>query len=289
MTRAPADDLPLADFEVWLTTRLSERPVHPRLQEACAESLHGGGKRFRAVLVMAAARLAGATAQTAYPLAGAVEMIHAYSLVHDDLPAMDDAALRRGRPTIHRRFGEAMAILAGDALQADAFAVLAAAEAPPAALLRVVADLADAAGSPGMVGGQVGDILDLAEARDVATVRAIHAGKTGALIRWSLEAPADCWAPTATWRADLRVFAEHLGVLYQVRDDLLDLDAAAARDKDRGHDAGKSTYARLLGVDGARRAAEDELAAALAAAARLPAPHGDRFADLARWTAGRMA
>jgi farnesyl diphosphate synthase len=289
LTHAPADDLPLADFEVWLTARLAERPVHPRLHEAAAEALHGGGKRFRAVLVMAAARLAGVSAHAAYPLAGAVEMIHAYSLVHDDLPAMDDAALRRGRPTLHRRFGEAMAILAGDALLTDAFAVLASADAPPAALLGVVADLANAGGSLGMVGGQVGDILDLADADDVATVRAIHAGKTGALIRWSLEAPVACWAPHAPWRDALGTFAEHLGVLYQVRDDLLDLDAGAARDKDRGHDAGKSTYARLLGISGARAAAEAELAAALAAAAALPAPHAARFADLARWTAGRMA
>lgn len=289
MTSAPAEEWPLAAFEAWLARRLDAVPTHPRLREVVDDALLGGGKRFRAILVFASARLTGAPVAASWPLAAAVEMIHAYSLVHDDLPAMDDAGLRRGRATSHRRFGQAMAVLAGDALQADAFAVAADTEADPRALVRVLADLATAAGSPGMVGGQVGDILDLAGARDVETVRRIHAGKTGALIRWSLEAPVSLWAPEAPWRADLSRFAEHLGVLYQVRDDLLDLDAGAGRDKDRGHDGAKSTYARLLGVAGARAAAEAELAAALAAAAALPAPHGDRFGTLARWTAGRMA
>lgn len=286
---SPALRSPIADFEAWLRRRLDAMPRHPRLGTVVDDALLAGGKRFRAELVFTSGRLCGRPAGALYPAAAAVEMIHAYSLVHDDLPALDNAGLRRGRATQHRRYGEAMAILAGDALLTDAFAVLTDSPAAPDRIVEAVRSLALAAGSPGMVSGQVGDILDLEHTRDVERVREIHAGKTGALIRWSLDAPFALFAPGDATRRIVAEYAEHLGVLYQVRDDLLDLDPEAGRDKDRNADGSKSTYARLLGPSAARQSAEDELSACLAAAVHLPEPHAGAFAELARWTAGRTA
>lgn len=276
----------IRDFEDWLDRCLADCAGHPRLLEACRASALGG-KRFRAVLVFASSDLAGVPITRAYPLAAAVEMIHAYSLVHDDLPALDNADLRRGQPTAHKRFGEAVAVLAGDALLTDAFAVLCQLDAPPAAVVASVSGLARAAGSPGMVSGQVADMLDLPAASDVAVVRNIHAKKTGALIEWSCLAPVRVWAPT--WQDTVAAYASELGILFQVRDDLLDIDPAARQDKDRNADGKKSTYARLLGAKAAAAYAQDHLQICLRQAALLPPPHNDVFRELAEWTVGRLA
>lgn len=278
---------PLADFETWLAEWLDERPIHPRLLEPMRSAVLDGGKRFRAALVFAGTRIAGVSEERAYPLAGAVEMIHAYSLVHDDLPALDDAALRRGRPTLHRRYGEAMAILAGDALLTDAFDLVGTADALPERVLAASRSLSRAAGGPGMVGGQAGDILDLPTAEDVEVVRRIHSGKTGALIRWSLTEPMLLWSDDRARTEAVRAFSAHLGVLFQMRDDLLDIDPAATADKDRDADGAKSTYARLLGVEGARASAEEELQTCLEILDALPAVDAGLLGALARWTVGR--
>ncbi|RMF16402.1 MAG: polyprenyl synthetase family protein [Candidatus Dadabacteria bacterium] len=275
----------IARFEAWLLARIEAIAGHARLKEAMRAAA-AGGKRFRATLAIAAARMAGQTDEQAWPIAGAIEMIHAYSLVHDDLPALDNADLRRGQPTLHRAFGEAVAVLAGDALLTDAFGVLTDLEAPADRVVDAVRTLAAAAGTSGMVSGQTADILDLASATTVEEVAAIHRGKTGALIEWSILTPLRIWAPDLV--AAATPYAEELGVLFQVRDDLLDLDPNAAQDKDRDHDGEKSTYARLLGIDGAREHAQKHLERCIAAAEAFPAPHDAVFKDLAAWTAGRL-
>ena len=272
-------------FEAWLLSRIDAIEGHRQLKDAMRTAITGG-KRFRATLVIAAARMAGRTDEAAWPIAGAIEMVHAYSLVHDDLPSLDNADLRRGQPTLHRTCGEAIAVLAGDALLTDAFGVLCDLDAPADRVVEAVRTLASASGASGMVSGQTADILDLALATTVEEVAAIHCGKTGALIEWSILTPLRIWAPDLV--AGATPYAEELGVLFQVRDDLLDLDPDAACDKDRDHDGEKSTYARLLGIDGAREHAQRHLERCLAAAQAFPTPHDAVFSELASWTAGRL-
>jgi farnesyl diphosphate synthase len=197
--------------------------------------------------------------------------VHAYSLVHDDLPVMDDDDLRRGKPTAHRAFDEATAILAGDALQALAFDILADRATHPDAAVRaeLCLGLARAGGAPGMVAGQMVDIAaeTAAEPFDLATITRLQALKTGALIRFSAEAGAILGRDDAA-RTQLRRYAGHLGLAFQIRDDLLDVEGdegSAGKRLGKDADAGKATFVSLLGVDGARRAAEDEVAAAVAA------------------------
>ncbi|WP_134725039.1 polyprenyl synthetase family protein [Paracoccus luteus] len=227
-----------------------------------------GGKRVRAFLVMESARLHGLADSAALPVAVAVEMLHAYSLVHDDLPAMDDDDLRRGMPTCHIQWSEATAILAGDALQSLAFRQL----ADPAigdADVRValVARLADAAGARGMVWGQAQDIAaqTAAEPLDLAAVKALQQGKTGALIGFAATAGA------VIARADpapLADYARNLGLAFQVADDILDVTGDEAATGKRVHKdaaAGKATFVSLLGLDGARGQAARLVARAEAA------------------------
>ncbi|MFM8409586.1 MAG: polyprenyl synthetase family protein [Alphaproteobacteria bacterium] len=258
-----------------------------RLRSAMRWSLLGPGKRIRPVLVLEAASLvAGARGRAlALDAACALEMVHAYSLVHDDLPAMDDDRLRRGRPTTHVRFDEATAILAGDALLTEAFSVLAGPaggdpgrEAPRR--LRVVAELAAAAGASGMVGGQAMDLASEGRARvGAALVAGIHRRKTGALIRAAVRAGAICAGADARTLGRLTVYGEALGLAFQIADDVLDATASTAvTGKRRGGDEerGKATYPAALGLDGARsamqRAAEDARSAIR--------PFGDRAAVL---------
>lgn len=273
------------EFEPWLADWLASRDYHPRLRPALVAAVLDGGKRFRALLALIATELAGRPVRDGFTLAGAVELIHAYSLVHDDLPAMDNAELRRGKPTIHKRFGETLAILVGDALLSEAFALVTETEADAARVTAAAHSLATAATA--MVNGQVGDILDLETATSVMQVAAIHRGKTGALIEWSLNAPLAVWSDDTAMRSAVAEFAARLGVLYQVRDDLLDVDPDAVRDKDRNADGAKSTYARLLGVDTARAYAEAELDACRAALAPLEPQVRTRLQALAEWTVAR--
>ena len=188
------------------------------LHEAMRYATFSGGKRLRPALVFAAAHAVGLAPERAAPLASAVELVHTYSLVHDDLPAMDDDDLRRGRPTVHIKFGEANAILVGDALLAAAFEALAAAEAPPA----VVRKLAHAAGSRALVGGQVDDLAFAPERASAELVRRIHERKTAALFRFSVWAPGAAAGRAAAELDSLDRFGLAYGLAFQLVDDLLD-------------------------------------------------------------------
>jgi farnesyl diphosphate synthase len=243
----------------------TDHEVPDRLLDAMRYSVLGGGKRVRPLLVYASGELVDAADDALDAVAAAVELIHAYSLVHDDLPAMDDDDLRRGRPTTHRQFDEATAILAGDALQALAFEVLAAdpaLAARPEAQVKILAWLARAAGPAGMVGGQALDMAAEGRRIDERGLERIHRGKTGALIRASIMMPSELGHLRAEQRASLDVFASDIGLVFQIRDDLLEVEQdTATLGKNAGSDAGndKSTYPSTLGVEGARqRAAETQ-------------------------------
>jgi farnesyl diphosphate synthase len=244
--------------------------VPDRLVQAIRHAVLGGGKRFRPFLVIESASMFGLTPEAALDVAAAVECVHCYSLAHDDLPAMDNDELRRGRPTVWKAFDQWTAILAGDALQTLAFEILSTPgpDSDPASRLELIAGLAHASGAAGMVGGQA---LDLEGERyaglppSLAHVERLQAMKTGALIAFACEAGAILGRAIPERRAALRNYGEALGLAFQISDDLLDLEGDAATvgkrvAKDAG--LGKATFASLLGADGARR----ELAAAKARA-----------------------
>ena len=232
------------------------------LAEAMRHACLGGGKRLRPFLAVATGRLFGADEAATLRAGTAVELIHGYSLVHDDLPAMDDAALRRGRPTVHKLFGDANAILAGDALQALAFEVLGRDDWPAAPDQRVelVLGLARAAGAAGMCGGQTLDLEAEHQQLDEPGIVRLQALKTGALIAFSADAGCILGRAAPAQRRAIRAYAEALGLAFQIRDDLLD-DAGdtAAIGKDAGRDAaaGKATFVSLLGRDGAEARLRD--------------------------------
>ena len=271
-----------------LVTHLASGGQHPalaRLEAAQRHAVLGGGKRLRPFLCVEACIAVGGAAEAATDAACAVEMIHAYSLVHDDLPAMDDAEVRRGRPSVHVAFGEATAILAGDGLLTDAFGVLAGAYAGETAR-ALIALLAEGAGSAGMVGGQAMDLEP--DGEGAAEIEAIQARKTGALIRAATLMGGVIGGADATAREALGAYADALGLAFQVQDDVLDATAeASALGKPAGRDeaAGKATYVSLLGLGGAREKVAALTRDAEDAAARLPS--GDTLAALARWQAGR--
>jgi geranylgeranyl diphosphate synthase type II len=241
-------------------------------------SLLAGGKRIRPVLALATADAVGRDPATVLPLAAALELIHTYSLIHDDLPAMDDDDLRRGRPTCHRQFGEDVAILAGDGLYAEAFRlVLQRQEGDPAGVLAALGELADATGVNGMVGGQYIDVKGLADDGNVS-LRHLHELKTGRLIRASVECVLllSDHDETPSRIPPFRNFAAELGVLFQIVDDILDVTGTEdSLGKPQGSDErhGKRTYVTGYGLEGAR-----ELAAAshrsARAALREAAPDG---------------
>ena len=250
------------------------------LHQAMRYAALGGGKRMRPMLVYATGHLFGADEARLDAAAVAVEFIHAYSLVHDDLPAMDDDDLRRGRPTTHIAFDEATAILAGDALQTRAFEILAGAWMPPALALNCIQTLASASGAAGMCGGQALDIDATGQQQALADLKQMHAMKTGALIRAAVRMGALCGEASDAQLAQLDSFADTLGLAFQVRDDILDVEASSEQlgktaGKDQAQD--KSTFPSLLGMDGAK-ATLSELAAAMQAGL---APFGQRAAALA--------
>ena len=227
-----------------------------RLHQAMRHSVLGGGKRLRPLLVYAAGRCTGANIARLDAPAAAVELVHAYSLVHDDLPAMDDDALRRGQPTTHIAFDEASAILAGDALQALAFELLAHADVDPGIAVGWLRSLSAAAGADGMCGGQALDIAATGQRQDQAGLERMHGLKTGALIRSAVHMGALAGSDDAATLDGLDRFADLLGLAFQVRDDILDIEADSATlgktaGKDQAQD--KSTYPALLGLDGARQ------------------------------------
>lgn len=237
-----------------------------------------GGKRLRALMVYASGTALGAAPQRLDAVAAAIELIHAYSLVHDDLPAMDNDDLRRGQPTVHKAFGEATAILVGDTLNTLAFGVLATADTLDAtARVQLVATLAAAAGARGMVGGQVLDLAaqhgDAALPLDALTT--LHQRKTGALIQACFDMAGIAAAATPAQRDVLGTCGAALGLAYQIQDDVLDADAATAQlGKTAGKDArdGKQTFVSLLGLDAARERAAAAFGQARTAAHGLPDP-----------------
>ncbi len=246
-----------------------------RLHEAMRYAVLGGGKRLRPALCLAACEACGADPDRVVGPAAAIEMIHSYSLVHDDLPAMDDDALRRGRPTVHVAFGEAEAILAGDALLTLAFEILGREPAEPAFAARrseAVAVVAAAAGADGMVGGQMVDLESERTESEPAILDWIHAHKTGALLAASVEVGAIHAGAGAEDRASLVEYGRSLGMAFQIVDDILDVTATAEDlGKTPGKDArsGKGTYAARYGVEGARNEAERFLDRAIEAIASV--------------------
>ncbi len=235
--------------------------LEARVYEAMRYAALGPGKRLRPFLVLAGARLFGVTLQCSLQVAAAIEMVHAYSLVHDDLPAMDDSDLRRGRPTCHREFDDATAILAGDGLLTAAFGVLAHPDThgDPAVRCELVAALAAAAGADGMVGGQMIDLIAEHRALDIGAITRLQRMKTGALIAFSCESGAILAKAPTDARAALRGYAHDLGLAFQIADDLLDVEGSAAETgKPVGADAaaGKATFVSILGIERARAQAE---------------------------------
>ena len=252
-----------------------------RLHDAMRYATLGGGKRVRPLLAFAAGELTGAAPDKLEVAACAVELIHAYSLVHDDLPCMDDDVLRRGRPTCHVEFDEPTALLVGDSLQTLAFELLAGQPASdPAGQLEMIALLAHASGSRGMAGGQAIDLAAVGKVLDQPELELMHALKTGALIRAAILLGALSGDPLAAGeRVGLDRFAKRAGLLFQVVDDILDCTASTATlGKTAGKDeaAAKPTYVSLLGLDGARTYAGELRSDALAALA----PFGKRCARL---------
>ena len=256
-----------------------------RVLEAMRYSALGGGKRLRPFLVCESARLFAVPQAHALRVAAAIEMVHCYSLIHDDLPAMDDSDLRRGRPTAHVAFDEATAILAGDGLLTEAFTVLADARTHDSAEVRIalVGALAAAAGAAGMVGGQMIDISPERGGLDLEGISHLQSLKTGALIRFSCEAGALLGEAAAAERAALVAYAQDLGLAFQIADDLLDAESTPeALGKPTGQDAslGKATFVGQLGVQQARENAQSLVQSACA---RLDL-FGEK-ADLLRQTA----
>jgi len=235
-----------------------------RLHEAMRYSVFAGGKRIRPVLMMAACEAIGETPQTVLPAACAIEMIHSYSLIHDDLPAMDDDDYRRGQPTSHKVYGEAQAILAGDALLTEAFILLSSPdvwdEVAAERRREVIHLLARSAGSRGMVGGQVVDMQSEGQEIDLPTLEYIHTHKTGALILAAIETGAILAGADQAQRRALCRYGEAAGLAFQVADDILDIVADQEQlGKDVGSDLqrGKATYPALIGLDGARERARE--------------------------------
>ena len=276
-----------------LTTALPSPDAAPqRLHAAMQHAVLNGGKRIRPMLVYATGHALGAQRVALDAAAAAVELIHCYSLVHDDLPAMDDDALRRGQPTVHVAFDEATAILAGDALQTLAFGVLADAPLPAAQRVAMLAELARASGVAGMCGGQALDIAATGTAITLQELERLHALKTGALLRCAVRLGAVAAAANAQQCIALDCYAEALGLAFQIRDDLLDIEGDAATlgktaGKDQAQD--KATFPALLGADASRaRLAElaDQMQAALTTLTALDA-NTDALAALAHQVIAR--
>jgi len=265
------------------------RMCPPRLADAMRYCVLAPGKRIRPVLVLLAMESCGGQAADAVPAACAVELIHAYSLIHDDLPAMDDDDLRRGQPTCHKKFDEATAILAGDALQALAFEILARDIQPAAAAAACCAALGRAAGPTALVGGQADDLAAEHQQGSVEQLAAIHARKTAAMFAVSAQLGGICAGVEIARLDALENYGYNLGMAFQVMDDVLDvLGTQDAMGKRVGKDAdrGKLTYPGLLGVEQSVDRAKDYVEQALAAAA-LAAPRTDGLEALAHFVIQR--
>ena len=269
-----------------------ERPqsVHKSMRY----SIFAGGKRVRPILMLAACEAVGGKIEQAMPAACAMEMIHTYSLIHDDLPAMDDDDFRRGNPTNHKVFGEAIAILAGDALLTEAFKLTSdprfAAEVPPAARLAVIHEIATCAGSYGMVGGQVVDMESEGKPdMDLPTVQYIHTHKTGALIKASVVAGALLGCADEKQYQAIKRYGEAAGLAFQIADDILDIEGTTEEiGKDAGSDEarGKATYPAVMGLAAAKQEARSMMDEAMAALEIFGA-EADPLREIARYIVER--
>ena len=251
-----------ARVEAMLDARLPQPSGHQAaVEDAMRYSALAGGKRLRPFLVIEAARLFGEAGEGPVLAGAALECVHAYSLVHDDLPCMDDDDLRRGKPTVHRVWDEAMAVLAGDALLTVAFELMADADVHPDPALRLalMADMARAGGTRGMIGGQVVDITVADDERDAELITSLQDMKTGALIRFAATAGARLGGASESERNALEAYARDLGLVFQITDDILDVEGDAdtvgkAVGKDKG--LGKATFVSALGLGAAKQHAE---------------------------------
>lgn len=254
------------------------------LRDAIRYSLFAGGKRLRPVLALGAAETVCGDYAVALPAACAIEMIHTYSLIHDDLPSMDDDDIRRGKPTLHRAFDEATAILAGDALQAMAFEV-----AAKTGHVEVVREIAEAAGVLGMVGGQFMDLAGEGKDLPLAEIQDLHRKKTGALIRGAVRTGAMLAGADAEQLRVLTDYGEHVGLAFQIADDILDV---VGDDDEMGKRSGmdrarrKSTYPALVGLEEARRLAAEAVVQAQAALESF-GPEAEPLRDIARYVVER--
>jgi geranylgeranyl diphosphate synthase, type II len=277
----PEDLRALVDAELE-RLRFPAPPPTAGLEQAMRYSLLAGGKRVRPVLTLATARALGAGPERFLPVACAIELIHTYSLIHDDLPAMDDDELRRGLPTSHVKFGEDVAILAGDGLFAEAVRLFCEQPGDPARVLAALRELSGATGVDGMVGGQYVDVA--VQERDAEGLRSLHTLKTGRLIAASVGVVLTLEGLAEPETIPFRRFASELGVLFQIVDDILDVTGSAERlGKTHGSDErhGKLTYVSLFGLERARELAADSHAKATAALAGATGETGDlsRIAD----------
>ena len=253
-----------------------------------------GGKRLRPLLALAASEAVGGAPEAAMRSACALELIHAYSLVHDDMPCMDNDVLRRGKPTVHVQFGEAQALLAGDALQALAFELLVPEDGSvaPTMAARLCRQLALAAGASGMAGGQAIDLASVGEALDRAGLETMHRCKTGALLQASVMMGAATGPASAQALAALTTYGDALGLAFQVVDDILDVTAdSAVLGKTAGKDAAadKPTYVSLMGLEAAQVCADGLLAQAHEALRQSGLPHTDTLHALADWVGQRAS
>lgn len=265
----------LAAVEAALGATFTDAVPGP-LGDACRYPLQTGGKRIRPLLALAACEAVGGDWRAAVPAAVAIELLHTYSLVHDDLPCMDDDAERRGRPTVHVVYGENIAVLVGDALLTEAFGTLAGAGYAPALATRLVAELARAGGAAGMIGGQAIDIGMAGPVREMDALLLLHRLKTGALIRAAVRMGG--LVGGAADLAALDAYGDGVGLAFQIQDDVLDADQDADAD-------GPPSFVKLLGLNGTRAAAADHAEHALTAVAALP--NADALRLLARFTVDR--
>jgi geranylgeranyl diphosphate synthase type II len=285
-----------AAVEHWLAGALRDKDVPPGLLAAAEYSLLAGGKRIRPVLCLVSARLFGLERASAMPFAGALECIHTYSLIHDDLPAMDNDDLRRGKPSNHKQFDEATAILAGDALLTDAFALMASCAGdriPADRVLRAISLIARAAGSPGMVGGQFLDMQYTArQGVSIEELAAMHAMKTGAILRAACECGAVLAGADEGGVTALAAYGKSIGAAFQIMDDILDeTGTEATLGKPVGSDAArnKNTYPSLLGLEKSKAAALAQADMAVQALDAYDAPQAELLRGLAVYIVNRVS
>jgi geranylgeranyl diphosphate synthase type II len=265
----------ISSIEAALVSYINESKAassYGALQEVMAYSLLDAGKRIRPILCLEFCRICGGQIEAALPFACAVEMIHCYSLIHDDLPCMDNDELRRGKPSCHVKFGEALALLAGDALQTLAFETILNPEhiksIPPEAALKAAYELAFASGEKGMAGGQVLDMQIEGKQVDIATLQLMDSGKTGAIIRAAALMGCIIGGARAAETAAAKEFAEHLGIAFQIVDDILDKTGnqeLLGKPIGSDEDSNKSTYVTILGLDETKKQAEIHTNAAIKA------------------------